>query len=92
MSIEKPMKPAKVPALVKFAFIALEVATLVNGAIYFYLNSAYFHPTMGFVEMCLIAVLFLSSALMLIVDLRLALSGFIVLLICVLGGFQLPVY
>ena len=94
MSTETPMKPArrKVPALVKFGFIALEVAILVNGAIYIYLNSAYYHPTMGFVEMCLIAALFQSSVLMLFFDLRLAISGFIVLLLCGLGWFSLPVY
>ena len=94
MSTEKPMKPAtrKVPALVKFGFIALEVAVLVNGAIYFYLNSAYYHPVMGLVELWLLAILFISSCLLLFRDGRLALSGFIVILLAVLGGFQLPIY
>ena len=82
----------KAPTLVPFAFITLEVAVLALGAFYFHLGSEYGHPTMEFVETCLIWALLQSSVLLLFMDRRLAISGFIVLLVCALAGSSLQVF
>ena len=86
------MPPAvrTVSTLVLFGFRTLEVVVLTLGTFYFYLNVEYEYPTMEFVEICLIWALLQSSVLLLFVDRRLALSGFIVLLVCALAGLSLP--
>ena len=88
------MKPAvrKVPILVRFAFIALEIVVLWLAALYLYLGSAYYHPVLGLAVFWLNVILLVSSCLLHFFHRGLALSGFVVFLVNVLMGFSLPVF
>ena len=89
----KAMKPAatKLPKSVKFGFIALEFAVLALSAFYVFAPT-HFDPNLGLLQMVLMAMLLMSSCLLLRRERRLAIYGFLVFVISVFMGFSIPVF
>ena len=94
MSTEKAMKPAmrKVPALVKFGFIALEIAVLIVGATYIHLGSDTEHQVLGDVNFWLAFTLLASAVALYFYDRRLADYGIVAVVLWILMGLFRPVY
>jgi len=80
---------SKVPILVRVGFVTLESAILALTA-FFIFAPEHYNPSLGLVRMVLLAMLLITSYLILPRNRQMAISGFLVFFVCLFIGLVCP--